>query len=307
MSRSDTLPWSYPLPGGGVLSSDQVSEHCGRVGIDVAGLMVELLDVATEYARAPISDFRVGAVVEAEPEGDRIAGALYLGANLEFVGQSLGSSVHAEQAAVINAWQHGARRVRALATSAAPCGHCRQFLHELAGADALLILEPSTLGADEARGYTSTTLDLLLPHAFGAQDLGVDGGLLDPRFEEPTLAIAQEDPDALTTLALEAARRSYAPYSGGHAGCAVETASGERFAGRYAENAAYNPSVSPLEAALSNMVMNGTAGPPGDSHGVRRAVLVEQTSAVGQRPVTEALLATVAPGVVLEYHVAQSR
>ena len=42
-----------------------------------------------------------------------LSGALYAGANLEFLGQSLSLSVHAEQAAVYNAWVHGEAGVSA--------------------------------------------------------------------------------------------------------------------------------------------------------------------------------------------------
>ena len=46
---------------------------------------------------------------------------------------------------------------------------------------------------------------------------------------------------------------SYAPYSKSYAGVALRTASGGIYAGPYAENAAFNPSMSPLEVALSRL------------------------------------------------------
>ena len=52
-----------------------------------------------------------------------------------------------------------------------------------------------------------------------------------------------------------AASKSYAPYSGNFAGCVIETTEGKMYAGRYAENAAFNPSVSPLQAAFIQMTM----------------------------------------------------
>ena len=59
------------------------------------------------------------------------SGRLYVGVNLEFPCLPLHNSVHAEQFLVVNALQHGERELVKLAVSAAPCGHCRQFLSEL--------------------------------------------------------------------------------------------------------------------------------------------------------------------------------
>ena len=59
------------------------------------------------------------------------SGRLYVGVNLEFPCLPLHNSVHAEQFLVVNAIQHGERELVKLAVSAAPCGHCRQFLSEL--------------------------------------------------------------------------------------------------------------------------------------------------------------------------------
>lgn len=62
------------------------------------------------------------------------SGAAYIGVNLEFAGAPLSQSVHAEQFLAANLLLHGERRLRTLAVSAAPCGHCRQFYSELADA-----------------------------------------------------------------------------------------------------------------------------------------------------------------------------
>lgn len=63
---------------------------------------------------------------------------------------------------------------------------------------------------------------------------------------------------------------SYAPYSGNFSAAALESADGSVVAGRYAVNAAYNPGMSPLQAAL---VMYATAGH--DFARIKRAVLVQ--------------------------------
>lgn len=279
---------------GGPVTADEVEALCDQLGIGVEELMLRLLPVAAEFARVPVSSFRVGAVAQGTTENGRAVGSLYLGANVEFIGQALGFSVHAEQSAVVNAWQHGETGIAAIATSAAPCGHCRQFLYEVVDAPSIRVLEPGQEGSSVSKG---AALSDLLPHAFTAADLGLAGGLMDPRFEDPLLSL--QDPDALVQAALDGARHSYVPYTSGRAGCALETASGATYVGRYAESAAYNPSVSPLESAVAFMIMNS---PPGASREITRVVLVETPSSAGQRGATEAVLSAAAPGVALEYH-----
>lgn len=102
-------------------------------GPDIGAAMLALIGIAAEWARPGISGFKVGAV------GQGASGALYLGANLEFEGAALGQTVHAEQAVVANAAAHGEAGLVRLAVSAPPCGHCRQFLFELASAGRLEI------------------------------------------------------------------------------------------------------------------------------------------------------------------------
>ena len=52
---------------------------------------------------------------------------------------------------------------------------------------------------------------------------------------------------------------SYAPYSKSYAGVALRTQNGQIVTGAYAENAAFNPSLSPLQAALSQLNLGGGA------------------------------------------------
>src|SRR2546429_6390861 len=96
--------------------------------------MLELLPEAQSHARPVLSGYRVGAIVRGT------SGALYLGANLEFPGQSLNQTVHAEQAALSNAFMHDEPGIEAIAVSAAPCGHCRQFLYEFSERDIQILL-----------------------------------------------------------------------------------------------------------------------------------------------------------------------
>lgn len=200
--------------------------------------MTMLLPFAAKLARPPVSNFYVGAVARG------LTGNLYYGCNLEFAGEALSLTVHAEQSSITNAWMSGEEGIDSIAVTAAPCGYCRQFLNELTTADRLLVTTP----------IDTRALTALLPEAFGPRDLGIAGGLMQPE----THALAIEEHDELAQEALRAANLSYAPYSKSYAGVALR-AKGAIFTGAYAENAAFNPSMSPLEVALSRMNLAGAS------------------------------------------------
>lgn len=235
----------------GVISEAAARYLAEQTGWNMNQVMLGLLSFARLYARPPISQFPVGAVAQG------LSGALYYGANMEFIGESLGFTIHAEQGATANAWTHGETGLQALAISAAPCGHCRQFLYELTTASTLQILLPDR---------PPTMLMNLLPDAFEPRDLGVEGGLM--RTENHQLVLQSHDP--LVRAALAAANMSYAPYSKGYAGVALATIDGQVYLGPYAENAAFNPSISSMEAALAHLNMCGRTG-----QDITQAVLVE--------------------------------
>src|SRR5581483_10857297 len=161
---------------------------------DVDALMAALLPHAAMFSDPPVSGFRVGAIARGE------LGTLYVGVNVEFAGMPLSCSVHAEQAAASNARRHRERRIVALATSAVPCGHCRQFLHELPRAAEIRILQPGAAAASPGE---------LLPRAFSPHDLGAAGDLLDERRTE--LVRDDGSDDELLDAARAAAERAYVP------------------------------------------------------------------------------------------------
>lgn len=235
----------------GVVSEVAASHLAEQTGWNMNQVMLGLLSLARLYARPLISKFSVGAVAQG------LSGALYYGANMEFVGEALGFTIHAEQAATANAWTHGETGLQSLAISAAPCGHCRQFLYELTTAKTLQILLPDR---------PPTMLTNLLPEAFEPRDLGVDGGLM--RAEDHRLVLPSDDP--LVRAAVSAANMSYAPYSKSYAGVALATGDGQIYSGPYAENVAFNPSISPMEAALAHLNICGRTG-----QDITQAVLVE--------------------------------
>ena len=181
---------------------------------------------------------------------------------MEFAGAPMQQTVHAEQSAVTHAWLRGETRLASITINYTPCGHCRQFMNELTSGTELDIHLPDR---DVA------TLGDYLPHSFGPKDLDITTLLMDKVDHGYQL----DDADALTLLALDACNQSHAPYSKSYSGVALETHSGKQFAGRYAENAAFNPSLPPLQAALILLNMSGE-----DCLKVRRAVLVENTGAL---------------------------
>lgn len=214
--------------------------------------LLSLIERAKKLSRPTMSNYRVGAV------GLGGSGAIYLGANIELPGSELCQTIHAEQSIVINALSHGETRLAALAISAAPCGSCRQFLKELVGADTLAIW----IARD-----TPYSLADFLPESFGPQDLGLTGGLLAT---QDNGLVPQGTPDRAGKAALEAANRSYAPYTKSFAGCVFVLDDGTLWPGSYVENAAFNPSLSPGQTALVGLTMAGR-----DWRAVREVVLVE--------------------------------
>jgi cytidine deaminase len=257
-------------------------------------LMVELLPVAQLYARVPVSHFRVGAVAKARLSAGSDEFALFAGANAEFTGQALTQTIHAEQAAVVNAWLQGAVRIDAIAVSASPCGRCRQFLYELDTARSLTV----TVQNPEGDGYKTEQLSDLLPQAFGPQDLSVKAGFISSQRDSPQLNLKTDFDDPLVLEALSAAGRSYAPYTYNFAGCTIQVSDQKIYSGSYLETAAFNPSLSPLHTAIIRMNMDGLA----TDGSITRAILVEKPTTISQRGVSELLLDSLAPDIRLEYY-----
>lgn len=241
-------------------------EHCD-LGTDA--LAFALLTLAQDKAQAPISELKVGALAIGG------SGFWYFGANVEFTSLPISQTLHAEQAAVGHAALWDEQYLAGLYVSHSPCGHCRQFLHEL-NQGSLLVAWPE--------GHL--LLNELLPQPFGPQELGHSHGMLT--FSEPNLAFAGETPsDALTLSAWHQANASYAPYSHNRAGVALLLKDGQICHGRNLENAAFNPSLAPLQLALSQLYLQGYT--PAD---ISRAVLVEAKAPSQQTAIARTLLST---------------
>ena len=265
--------------GGGWLPTQEVEELASQAKTSLEQLMLDLIPLAATFARPPLSRFHVGAVAQGT------SGALYFGANLELPSCPLSQTVHAEQATVVNAAIHQETGLERLALSAAPCGHCRQFLWELATAAKLQIL---------LAGQAPQLLRSLLPGAFGPADLDLEGRLLGSARHH--LQWASTAPGTVAAeAALQAAQSSYAPYTGALGGVALRMSDGRTFAGPYLENAAFNPSLPPLQAAI---IAAGLAGTSVEM--VVEAVVVQQESSkVDHTAATCFVLETLAPNAVV--------
>lgn len=239
-------------------SSSQVDEllTCYQLPLIEAQqqLCRDLIPLAQYYSLAPISQYHVGAVIL----GD--SGAIYLGANMEFEGATLAQTVHAEQSAISNAWSHKESKINTLAVSAPPCGHCRQFINELASAAEIKVLVENNIPED---------FSTLLPQSFGPDELEIKDRLM----VNPNDPLITKNEDDLIQQALEAANNSYSPYTKSLSGIALQTPAGI-YVGSYAENCAYNPSLSPLQAAFISLHLSGDS-----IKNIKRGVLAEALDA----------------------------
>ena len=197
---------------------------------------------------------------------------------MEISAVPLNHSIHAEQFALVTANANDECKLEAIATTDAPCGHCRQFMNELRDAPGLRCV---------TRKWRSPLAELL-PHAFGPMDLlddgetllleksSVDASGMNPQFATLAYVHGENSPpsddlmpltrllerhgddwNALAPLALEAMRKAYAPYSSSRAGIAIKASCGGTFVGWSMECAAYNPSMSPLQVVFARMVAHG--------------------------------------------------
>ncbi len=242
----------------GVWSAADVAE-LGVASAETSPIVLEALTQrALRLSRPTVSGFAVGAAVRAS------SGTVLLGFNLEFAGLPLGWSVHAEQAAAASAFMRGEAGLIELAASAAPCGHCRQFLFEMAPELSILV---------DGR---SRPLREYLPDPFAPSALGVETTPIKESPERPSSSnVGSTD---LKSLAEAAAQRAWSPYTNSHSGVALSFSSGATVAGSYLESAAFNPSLSPLLVALIVAVGDGLA-----LESLERAVLVERRAAVVQQ------------------------
>ncbi len=150
------------------------------------------------------------------------------------------------------------KALAAITVNYTPCGHCRQFMNELNSGLDLRIHLP---------GREAHALRDYLPDAFGPKDLEIKTLLMDEQDHGYALT-----GDALSQAAIAAANRSHMPYSKSPSGVTLECKDGRIFSGSYAENAAFNPTLPPLQGALILLNLKGYDYPD-----IQRAVLAEKS------------------------------
>ena len=273
----------------GRLDPNQLQELMICLDLSWDPLLKTLLTLAASLSTNPISNFAVGAIVEGYREHGH--GPLYFGANLEMAGHPLKLAIHAEQAAVCNAWHQGETRIRRLMVNEAPCGHCRQFLNELNEVENTEFVV-SRIGSEKKSTYNISDL---LPDSFGPANLGQKDRLL--LASNVNIQIPSEfSEDELVAAAAKAASESYAPYSGCNSGIALKLKDGRIVTGRYAANVAFNPGMPALESAMVNWRLANLDAPDTE---LVDAVLVEKNDVISHKALTEAVLAD--HGVKLRY------
>lgn len=262
----------------GVISKAQFQALLTDSKLNDKELRLALLPLAAAFSVAPISNFYVGAIVRGN------SGHLYFGANMEFSGVQLGQTIHAEQSAISHAWLNGETGISDITINFSPCGHCRQFMNELTTADSLMIQLPER---------AEKSLQEYLPESFGPKDLGIEGGLLASVSHGLTLDAGSD----LLIHALKAANQSHAPYSHNISGIALGMKSGHVYHGMYAENAAFNPSLPPLQVALIHANMSREC-----LSDITAAALVENhKGTISHLAITKSTLEALSPEVTLEY------
>jgi len=256
-------------------SAEEVSVLKQASGLSTTDLSLALLPLAASYAITPLSHFNVGAIAQG------MSGRWYLGANMEFASAPIQQTIHAEQSAINHAWMCNEPRLTAVTVNYTPCGHCRQFMNELNSAQQLTIYLP---------GCAPQRLHDYLPNAFGPKDLGIIDTLFDPQVHSFSV---QSDP--LVQAAAQAASQSYAPYTHAYSGIALQIGNDHWVTGRYAENAAFNPSLPPLQSALIMLQLQGYS-----VKDITRAVLVEGNNAVLSQQSASTAILTALGGYSLE-------
>ncbi|MGD8171283.1 cytidine deaminase [Vibrio sp. TRT 21S02] len=260
------------------LSTEQFSKLRELTGLDDAEMRVALLPFAAAYSYAPISNFYVGAIVRG------LSGRLYFGANVEISGAQLGQTVHAEQSAISHAWMKGETGISDITINFSPCGHCRQFMNELTTAKELVVQLPQR---DEM------TLQEYLPESFGPADLGIESGLMS----SVNHGKESEEQDELVSFALASLNKSHAPYTHNLSGVALKSRYGKVYSGAYAENAAFNPSLPPLQVAMIQLLLDGK-----QLTDIESAALAEMADgSISHLADTQATLEAINPDIPVSY------
>ena len=226
----------------GYIPPETVADFVKHGGVSHQELLLYMVDLAQTLARPTYSNFFVGSVAEGA------SGSLYLGSNFEWPGFGFSRTIHAEGSAIMSAWLEGEASLKRLAITGMPCGYCRQFIRELGdhGPRSIVFRD----------GQPPASLSDLLPNSFGPEDLSVKENPFSYR-TDVRLMLEDDGTEPLAKKAAEAARRSYTPYSKTAAGIVLTLKNSQQVLGAPFENAAFNPSIMPLEAAAIKLLTSG--------------------------------------------------
>lgn len=254
-----------------------------QLGLDTTSLLHLCMKMVQPRAVAPVSNFHVGAAALGE------SGDVHMGVNLEFQNNPLTNTMHAEQFLVIGCLQRGETKLVEIATSAPPCGYCRQFLNEMTEGSKMVVCCQTCTESASSMG-SRYTLAELLPKSFGPADLfpvkDTNNDIFS-RSRHNSLHLLNNFQNSnsgatLAEAAVAAANRSYCPYSHNAAGVALRTSDGCVHSGWSVENAAYNPTLSPLHGAIVAMMCSGSFGSDSSmGASITECVLVEGLTQAG--------------------------
>ncbi len=91
--------------------------------------------------------------------------------------------------------------------------------------------------------------------------------------------------------------RSHAPYTHNLSGVALQVRSGKTYLGAYAENAAFNPSLPPLQVALMQLLLDGER-----FENIQSATLVESHKGkISHLACTQSTLEVINPDIPVTY------
>lgn len=195
--------------------------------------MYNMLDDVKELSYPSLSGFKVACIARGN------SGKYYIGSNVEVTTHY---NLHAEQAAIHNAYKNGESGITHLMLSALPCGHCRQFLFEVNPNLLIFVDNELYLLAD------------LLPNPFLPKDLGIDTSIFQEQHYK-NLKLQVNTYNLNNIIALDACKMSYSPFQNKKSGVSIST-NKDVYSGSYIENVAFNPSVLPMMSALSQLFLN---------------------------------------------------
>lgn len=265
---------------GGILLRQDVDSIRLEHGLTVDELMLLARGTAVSFAQPPISQFFVGVVGL-----ERETGNLIFGGNLEFVGAHIGNTVHGEGFVFTRAFGRGTSVETICLGEAHPCAHCRQYMSEFAATADLTLID--TLGH-------RLRMAELYPWPFDPGYLG-ERGIVSGEVLQPDLALASNKLPADVAAQLTAlGRRAYVPYSKTPSAVVLQLRDGTLIGGAAIESVSFNPTMSPLQAAMVDLFAHGYA-----ASDIVGAVMATRLGSVDYLRHARDLLSVVAPGIAL--------